>query len=383
MPRDLDIILYGATGFTGRQTVKYFQQHAPPGLKWAIAGRNRPRLEALDAKVEILIAEASDQPAIDSLVARTRVLLTTAGPFALYGTGFVDACVRLQTHYADITGETHWVRKLIDRYHEKAQAEGTRIIPCCGFDSVPSDLGAMLIAQALGPETREIKAFFKMRGGLNGGTFASMMNMYESNANETMSDPFLLSPEITRAPSDLEQDPAKETFDTDIKSWTSPFLMSKINTRVVRRSCQILGQDFAYQEYTKFDGSLAGPVALIVTAGGSLIGRAMEHQGMRRFLRTISPAPGEGPSQRTMNNGWFRCELFGKAPNGRTAQGVVAAQGDPGNRVTVKCLCESALALAQDKLPERAGILTPATGLGEALITRLRSRGMTLTASAS
>lgn len=381
MPRDLDIILYGATGFTGRQTVKYFQQHAPPGLKWAIAGRNRSRLEALNANVEILTADASDQQAIDALVARTRVLLTTAGPFALYGTGFVDACIRFQTHYLDITGETHWVRELIDRYHEKAQAEGTRIIPCCGFDSVPSDLGALLIAQALGPETREIKAFFKMRGGLNGGTFASMMNMYETHANAAMSDPFLLSPGITRAPRDIERDPTREVYDTDIKSWTSPFLMSQINTRVVRRTCQILGQDFAYQEYTKFDGAMAGPAALIVTAGGSLFGHAMEYQGMRRFLRTVSPAPGEGPSQRTMDNGWFRCDLFGKASNGRTAQGVVADQGDPGNRVTVKCLCESALALAQDKLPERAGILTPSTGLGEALITRLRSRGMTLSVS--
>ncbi len=380
MPRDLDIILYGATGFTGRQTVKYFQQHAPANLRWAIAGRNRSRLESLNANVEILTAEASNQQEIDALVARTRVLLTTAGPFALYGTGFVDACVRLKTHYVDITGETHWVRKLIDRYHEKAQAEGTRIIPCCGFDSVPSDLGAMLIAEALGPETSEIKAFFKMRGGLNGGTFASMMYMYESNANQAMSDPFLLSPNITRAPRDLEQDPTKEAYDTDIKSWTSPFLMSKINTRVVRRSCQILGQDFAYQEYTKFDGR---PLALLASAGGKLVGRAMEFQGMRRFLRTISPAPGEGPSQHTMDHGWFRCELWGKAKNGRTAQGIVADQGDPGNRVTVKCLCESALALAQDKLPARAGILTPASGLGEALITRLRSRGMTLTASAS
>jgi short subunit dehydrogenase-like uncharacterized protein len=343
MPRDFDIILNGATGFTGRQTVKYFKAHAPADLKWAIAGRNQSRLEALNANVPILLADASDQQAIDEIVARTRVLLNTAGPFALYGTGFVDACVRFQTHYADITGETHWVRKLIDRYHEKAQAEGTRIIPCCGFDSVPSDLGAMVIAQILGPETREVKAFFKMKGGLNGGTLASMMNMYESGADKTMNDPFLLSPTITRKPIDLEQDPTKESYDTDLKTWTAPFLMSKINTRVVRRSSALRGEDFAYQEYTKFDGTLAGPLSLIVSAGGALAGHAMEYQGMRRFLRTISPAAGEGPSQHTMDNGWFRCEFFGRA-NTRTAQAVVSDQGDPGNRVTVKCLCESALA---------------------------------------
>jgi short subunit dehydrogenase-like uncharacterized protein len=378
MSRDFDVVLYGATGFTGRQTVAYFASHAPSGLRWAIAGRSQVRLNALGAKVPVLTADASDQQAIDAIVSRTRVLLSTAGPFALYGTGFVDACVRLRTHYVDITGETHWVRMLIDRYHEKAYAEGTRIIPCCGFDSVPSDLGAMLIAEALGPETREVKAFFKMRGGLNGGTLASMMNMYESGADKTMNDLFLLSPGVTRAPRDLELDPSKETYDTDVKSWTAPFLMSKINTRVVRRSCELLGLDFAYQEYTKFDGAFAGPVALITTAGSSLFGHAMEYPGMRRALRTISPAPGEGPSTHTMDHGWFRCELFGRASNGRTAQAVVADQGDPGNRVTVKCLCESALALALDQLPDRAGVLTPSTGLGAALVTRLRARGMEL-----
>jgi short subunit dehydrogenase-like uncharacterized protein len=378
MPRDFDIVLYGATGFTGRQTVAYFQQHAPSTLKWAIAGRNQSRLDALNADVPILTAESSDQPAIDSIVARTRVLLSTAGPFAIYGTGIVDACVRFQTHYADITGETHWVRMLIDRYHEKASADGTRIVPCCGFDSVPSDLGAMLIAQTLGPETREVKAFFKMRGGLNGGTLASMLNMYESGADKTMNDPFLLSPGVSRTPGDLEIDPSKEAYDTDAKAWTAPFLMSKINTRVVRRSCAIEGRDFAYQEYTKIDGTLAGPLALAMAAGGSLFGHAMESPTMRRFLRTISPAPGEGPSQHTMDTGWFRCEFFGKASNGRTAQCTVSDQGDPGNRVTVKCLSESALALALDDLPTRAGVLTPSTAIGETLVTRLQARGMTL-----
>lgn len=376
MPRDFDVILYGATGFTGRQTVAYFAQHAPAGLKWAIAGRNRAKLESLNAQVPLLAADAADQPGIDALVARTRVLLSTAGPFALYGTGIVDACVRLGTHYVDITGETAWVRTLIDRYHEKAAAEGTRIIPCCGFDAVPSDLGAMLIVKALGPDTREIKAFFKMRGGLNGGTLASMMNMYESHADQTMNDPFLLSPSAARPARDLELDPSKETYDTDAQSWVTPFLMSKINTRVVRRSCALLGLDFAYQEYMKFSGSFAGPLALVTAAGGSLFGHAMEYPTMRRVLRSVSPAPGEGPSQHTMDNGWFRCELIGEASNGRTASGVISDQGDPGNRVTVKCVCESALALALDPLPERAGVLTPSTGIGDALVTRLRARGM-------
>jgi short subunit dehydrogenase-like uncharacterized protein len=373
MARDLDVILYGATGFTGRQTVAYFAKHAPADLRWAIAGRNREKLAVLN--FPMLVADSSDQPAVDAIVARTRVLLNTAGPFALYGIKIVDSCVRFGTHYVDITGETPWARMLIDRYHEKASAEGTRIIPFCGFDSIPSDLGAMLISRALGPETQEVKAFFQMKGGLNGGTLASALNMIESGADKTAADLFLLSPSITRAPSDLERDPAKAIYDPDLKTWTAPFLMSGINTRVVRRSCELRGVDFAYQEYTKVDTRFAASAMAKI---GALLGRSMHSATVRSLLRKISPSPGDGPSQKTMDTGWFRCELFGKTSDGRTAQGLITDQGDPGNRVTVKCLCESALALALDDLPNRAGVLTPSTGIGEALITRLRAKGMTL-----
>ncbi len=375
MPRDLDVLLYGATGFTGRQTVAYFAKHAPSNLRWAIAGRNREKLEALHSEKPVLVADSSDQPAIDKIVESATVLLNTAGPFALYGANIVDACVRFGTHYVDITGETPWARMLIDRYHQKASAEGTRIIPFCGFDSIPSDLGAMLISQALGPKTHEVKAFFQMKGGLNGGTLASALNMVESGADKIAADLFLLSPSTTRTPSDLERDPVKAIYDTHLKTWTAPFLMSGINTRVVRRSCEIRGIDFAYQEYTKVDSHFA---AAAIAKIGLLLGRSMHSAIVRGLLQKISPSPGEGPSQKTMDTGWFRCELFGKTSDGRTAQGIISDQGDPGNRVTVKCLCESALALALDELPDRAGVLTPSTGIGEALITRLRAKGMTL-----
>jgi short subunit dehydrogenase-like uncharacterized protein len=378
MPRDFDIVLYGATGFTGRQTVAYFRKHAPAGLRWAIAGRNKGKLEALNAEVPVLVAGSKDQSEIDAVVSRTRVLLNTAGPFALYGTGFVDACVRLNTHYVDITGETPWARMLIDRYHEKAAAEGTRIIPFCGFDSIPSDLGAMLISQTLGPETSEVKACFQMRAGLNGGTLASAMNMYETGADKSVGDPFLLSPSVTRPPRELERDPTRSFYDPDFKASVAPFVMSRINTRVVRRSCAIFGGDFAYQEYMK----LGDPASAFVAASlGSIFEASMHYAPVRNFVRSVAPNPGEGPSEQTMDTGWFRCELFGKTTGGRTAQGMISDQGDPGNRVTVKCLCESAMALALDQLPDRAGVLTPSTGIGDALVTRLRARGMTLTAA--
>jgi short subunit dehydrogenase-like uncharacterized protein len=376
MPRDFDVILYGATGFTGRQTVAYFAEHAPSGLRWAIAGRNQAKLEALHSPAPILVADSSDQSAIDAIVAHTRVLLTTAGPFALYGNALVDACVRFGTHYADITGETAWVRTLIDRYHRKAAAEGTRIIPFCGFDSIPSDLGAMLISQALGPQTSEVKAFFQMRGGLNGGTLASAVNMYESGSYKAAADLFLLSPATVRAPRDMERDPVKAIYDADVYAWTAPFVMGSINTRVVRRSCEILGVDFAYQEYTKASGHFA---ASMLAGGGAFFQNLLRSSTMRALLQKISPAPGKGPSVETMDHGWFRCTLVGKSSDGRTAQGVISGQGDPGNRITVKCLCESALALALDELPPRAGILTPSTGIGEVLVDRLRARGIKIT----
>jgi short subunit dehydrogenase-like uncharacterized protein len=289
--------------------------------------------------------------------------------------------VRLRTHYCDITGETPWVRELIDRYQDQATAGGTRLIPSCGFNSIPSDLGVMLIAGVLGPQTATVKAFFQMSGGLNGGTLASALNMAETGADKRMRDPFLLSPLLKRPLNDIEHDPTSGAFDGDADSWVAPFVMSAINTRVVRRSCQILGIDFAYQEYLKMQGSMAAPLAMSVEAGSALFGAGLGFPAFRQLLRAVAPAPGSGPSEKTMDNGWLRCELVGRASAGRTARALVADKGDPGNRVTVKCLCESALALALDKLPDRYGFLTPSTGLGDALVKRLRRRGMELSVS--
>src|SRR5271154_1145195 len=175
--RKYDITLYGASGFTGKQTVEYCRQFAPAGLRWAIAGRNRSKLEAVNtAGVDILVADSQDDAALDRLAAQSRVVATTAGPFSLYGTKLVEACVRHRTHYCDITGETPWIRGLIDRHHAQAMSDGTKIIPCCGFDSIPSDFGAWLtsrhIRDTLHSECSKVSASFRMGGGINGGTLA-------------------------------------------------------------------------------------------------------------------------------------------------------------------------------------------------------------------
>src|SRR5437016_5279697 len=254
--RKYDVVLYGASGFTGKQTVQYFAAHAHPAqVKWAIAGRNREALEAAKSQAgrqasaaDILIADTQDQDALDKIVSQTRVLLSTAGPFALYGTKVVDACVRFGTHYVDITGETPWVKDLIDGYHEKAASTGTRIIPCCGFDSIPSDLGAYVMARHaqknLGASCKEVKGYFQSAGGVNGGTLATGFNLYESVQAARTRDPFLLNPTGKHSAEEikLNLDVQKAQFDADVNAWTAPFIMAVTNARIVRRSAALFDQ---------------------------------------------------------------------------------------------------------------------------------------------
>ncbi len=402
--REYDVVLYGASGFTGRQTVQYFAKHVNPDqVRWAIAGRNRQKLEAVRAQigpiaanVDVLEADSQDQAAVDAMVARTRVMLNTAGPFALYGDAIVNACVRLKTHYVDITGETPWVKNLMVRYHNQAASDGTRIIPFCGFDSVPSDLGTYLVVRhiqkELGVLCSTVKAYFQLYGGFNGGTLASGLNLQDSGQLALARDPFLLNPLREHSKQEMERnrDPEEPQYDQDLGAWVAPFFMGPVNTRVVRRSSALheqwqeaYGLDFSYQEYLKFDEPFAWIKAVGVTAGMALFAGALQQLPIRSLLAPILPQPGSGPSEKVMNEGWFRCELLGIAVDSRKVHGLIGDQGDPGNRATVKFLCESALSLAlnQEALPggpKRGGILTPATGLGDVLADRLRNAGMTI-----
>lgn len=401
--RSYDVVLYGASGFVGKQTVQYFARYTTSeSVRWAIAGRNRQKLEAVRDQIgvtaDVLVADSQDQQAIDAIVSQTRVVLSTAGPFALYGNALVDACVRFKTHYVDITGETPWVRTLIDRYHAQAALDGTRIIPCCGFDSVPSDLGTYLIVrhiqQALHLPCQQVSAYFQATGGFNGGTLASAFNLYDAQGLKQMSEPFLLNPSSNQSQSQIERnrDPQMPSFDPDLNTWTAPFFMAPVNTRIVRRSCALFEKwqelygaaDFAYQEYLKLDEPLAALKAVGLTTGFALLMGALQQSALRSLIQPILPQPGDGPSEQTMNEGWFSCELVGTASDGRKVRGMIRDQGDPGNRATVKFVCESALSLAlqSGELPgglSRGGVLTPATGLGTVLAERLRRAGMTIT----
>jgi short subunit dehydrogenase-like uncharacterized protein len=405
--RPFDVVLYGATGFVGRQTVAYFAQHAG-GLKWALAGRSREKLLAVRtacgpgaAQAAILVADAADDSALGLLAGEARVVLSSAGPFALYGSALVAACVAHGTHYVDITGETPWVRGLIDRHHAAAAKSATRIIPCCGFDSVPSDLGAWRVAQALwrghGEACVAIKACFSIRGGVNGGTLASLFNALDSGQAALMDDPFLLNPEAPAgADPALHADPVGARRDADFDAWVGPFFMGPINTRVVRRSAALLDErgvdtpyapGFHYQEYLRHGrGALAALAAASMSIGMAAGQEVMRLATLRRAAKALGPAPGDGPSEAAMDGGSFRCELIGRGDQGTVVRGRVAGRGDPGNRATTIFVCEAALALAMNQaaLPggaRRGGVLTPASGLGDVLAARLVAAGMELTPS--
>jgi short subunit dehydrogenase-like uncharacterized protein len=386
--RKYDIVLYGASGFTGRQTVEYCRQFAPAGLRWAIAGRNRAKLDSVNAAgVDVLVADAQDDEALGKLAKQASVVATTAGPFGLYGTKLVDACVRNRTHYCDITGETPWVRGLIDRHHAQAQQDGTRIVPSCGFDSIPSDFGAWLMArhvrEGLLSECVSVSAYFRLGGGLNGGTLASYFNLIETGQIAMARDPYLLDPDPaahTAEERSRNADPSGMRYDPELQAWVTPFLMGSVNTRVVRRTQALQGTRFDYQEYSKFNRASR---ARMVVLGGKVFDSLSGSRLGRRIIQRFLPPPGEGPSQEVMNKGFFKCELIALTKSGARVRGAMKGQGDAGNRITVKCLCESAFVLAlmaavtSDCREGGGGVLTPVTGLGEQLVGRLAGAGIT------
>ncbi len=397
MTRRYDIALQGATGFTGRQAARYLAAHAPAGVRIVLSGRNRAALERVAAslrprEVAVHVAEASDAAALAELAASARVVASTAGPFARYGSGLVAACVAAGTDYVDITGETPWVRGLIDRHHEDAARTGVRIVPCCGFDSVPSDLGVRMVADALrarGTSTASVTARFAMKGGLNGGTLASALALGERDRG-ALGDVLLLNPSNHRSEAERARSPDRTGVDrVECLGWMAPFVMAPVNTRVVRRSNALLedagegyGAAFRYEEGMAVPSWGAGQV---VRAGLAVFDGLLRTRVGRAIVQAVAPAPGQGPSEATMDGGWFRVRLLGVGEDGQRVMATVSERGDPGNRATVKMLCEAALLLAttpRDDLPggaARGGVLTPATALGLPYLARLRAAGMVWT----
>jgi short subunit dehydrogenase-like uncharacterized protein len=393
MSRTFDITVYGATGFTGRQLIKHLCLHAPAGTKLAVAGRNRAKLQAVIAQlprrdIGIAVADAADRERVHALCADTRVVANTAGPFALHGTAVVAGCALAGTHYVDITGETPWVRDLIDRFHAQAVATGAKIVPCCGYDSCPSDLGAWLVTQHLrrtyGEDTLQVEALQSLRGGgLNGGTAASAFALAESGRLAELADPFLLSPGFVPNARVREQsrDPGTAKWHARSQRFIAPFFMGPVNSRVVRRSAFLFaekghgyGRDFVYQEYWSTRSRLFAYGMAAANLAGHL---AAQRKWLVQAAARLAPKPGEGPSETAMDNASFKTVLYGEGEKGTRVCAEISGPGDAGNRVTIAFLGEAALALAAGETAcEGGGILTPAFALGAHLLGRVRGRGM-------
>ncbi len=392
--KEFDVVLYGASGFTGRQTAEYFQKHAPANLRFAIAGRNQAKLEAVHRELGLPPTVGVIAADITAMVARARIVLTTAGPYTLYGAGIVRACAEAGVHYVDITGETVFIRDMIDAHEDAARASGAVLLPLCGFDSVPADLGAYLAQKALRENhstgTRRADGYYTLDGGFNGGTFYSAMQMYKTGAYKRMRDPELLLPPDAQGVAPAG-DARFARYAPEVNSWVAPFIMAKINTRVVHRSAalaaaagQPYGDRFAYTESMRLGGAWNPVPALAVAAGMQSFEVLGPVAAIRGLLETFAPAPGEGPSAKTIERGVYQLEVVAVGENGDRVRVTIADERDPGNRATVQFACESALELARlasnspEELRKRigGGFRTPATAIGDALVARLIAGGV-------
>ena len=392
--REHDVVLFGATSFVGRLTARYLQEAAPPGARIALAGRSESRLAELRASLgldwPLLVADTGDPGSLERLAGATRVLATTVGPYRRYGIPVVEACARAGTHYADLTGEVVFIRESIDRFHEQARESGARIVHSCGFDSVPSDLGVMLLHEAAGAELEDVVLVVRaMRGGASGGTLASIKLMLEDRKRDAslarlIDDPYALSPDRGAEP-DLgsERDLLGVERDELAGGWVGPFVMAQFNTRVVRRSNALLGWAYGrklrYREVMGFGGPLAPALAAGTAAGMGALLVGLQLGPTAALLDRVLPSPGEGPGERARERGHFSIETHARTAEGERWVCRIAAQGDPGYKATAVMFGESALALAFDgeRLPDASGVLTPATALGAPLVERLRAAGHT------
>ena len=394
--KEFDIVVYGATGFTGTLVADYLLERygCDRDLRWAIAGRSRNKLEALReqlgdsaASLEVLVADSADEAALADLVRRTRVVITTVGPYALYGSALVAACVEAGTHYCDLAGEVQWIRRMIDRHHERAGQTGARIVHCCGFDSIPMDMGVLFLQdecrRRFDASCESIALFVKAtRGSASGGTLASMINIIREARRDRevariLANPYALNPAGEREGPD-GRDQQKVAFDEEAGCWTAPFVMAGVNTRVVRRSHALAGypygQEFRYREAVMTGKGPAGWVkgSMMTLALGALV-LGISFLPTRRLLQKFFlPSPGEGPGPDARKAGFFNLMQVGTLPDGSTIRTRITGDRDPGYGSTSKMLAESAVCLAKDELDSPGGVLTPSAAMGSALLKRLR-----------
>lgn len=393
------LVVYGATSFVGQLLTRYLVQTygVNQQLKWAIAGRSASKLNELKqnlgsgaSQLATIIADAQDESALKTMCQQTKVVVSTVGPYALYGSSLVKVCATLGTDYCDLTGEPQWIARMIEQYESAAQASGARIVHCCGFDSIPSDLGTFYLQQQaqqrLGQTCSQVKFRVKaIRGGFSGGTVASMMELFSEisknpSLRKVMANPYALCP-----PSN-QQKPKQPNlqfaqYDKDAEAWSAPFVMAGMNTKVVHRSNALsnyaYGTQFVYDEtMLTGKGLIAGAVAVGASVGLAGFVAAAVIPPTRRILQKIVPQAGEGPTPKQQEQGFYDIRLIGLTDNGQRLTAKVTGDRDPGYGSTAKMLGEAAVCLATDisKNDKTGGFWTPSTALGQRLIDRLQAK---------
>lgn len=407
--REFDIVLYGATGFVGKLTAEYLAEVGGPA-RIALAGRSTDKLravrDALPAAAQdwaLITADASSPATLDEMARRTEVVVTTVGPYTKYGLPLVAACAAAGTNYADLTGETMFIRDSIDLYHKQAADNGARIVHSCGFDSIPSDLTTYALYKRaaedgtgeLGETNLVLRTF---AGGVSGGTVASMLEVMATSSSDpaarsAMTDPYTLTTDRGAEPelghqSDTPWRRGREIAPELDGIWTAAFAMAAPNSRIVRRSNALLdwsyGRTFRYAENMSVGSSVAAPVAAALGTAASAatlaLGSRYFNKVPRALVDRIMPKPGTGPSEKVRENGHYRVETYTYTTKGARYRTVMAQRGDPGYKATSVLLGECGLALAFDgeELSDLRGVLTPAAALGDSLLARLPAAGVTL-----
>jgi short subunit dehydrogenase-like uncharacterized protein len=407
--RELDIVLYGATGFVGKLTAQYLAT-AGGGARIALAGRSLDKLAAVRDSLPVsarawplIAADAASPSSLNDMAARARVVVTTVGPYTKYGLPLVAACAAAGTDYADLTGESMFIRESIDVYHKQAVDTGARIVHSCGFDSIPSDLTVYALYKRVSEDgTGELgETNFVLRGmagGLSGGTVASMMEVMatasaDPEARRVMNDPYTLTTDRAGEPELGHQSDTPWRRGRDIAPelggvWTGAFAMGAPNARIVRRSNALLGwaygRKFRYAENMSLGSSFVAPVAAAMgtAANAAVLGLGSRYFNKlpRRLLERIAPKPGTGPSERARDKGYYRVETYTTTSSGVRYRATMAQRGDPGYKATSVLLGECGLALAfdRDRLSDLRGVLTPAACMGDALLARFPGAGVTL-----
>lgn len=393
-----DVVVFGATSFVGQILVQYltdnFNKADKESLNWAIAGRSQAKLNEVKTKIQqpdltTIIADAQDEAAIKAMCGQANVIISTVGPYALYGETLVKVCAETGTDYCDLTGEVQWIDRMLKKYETTAKTSGARIVHCSGFDSIPSDMGVYFTQReakkSLGEYCNNISMRVKAaKGGASGGTIASILNITE----EVMKDPALrkdlINPYLVCPKGHnykvRQFDTKKPTFDKNFNGWTAPFVMAGINTRIVFRSNALAGSpygtDFKYDEAMLvgkgFKGRLTA-TGIVAGLGAFFVGAALKPT--RWVLENyVLPKPGEGPTPKEQVEGYYDIRFLGKTPSGKEIRSKVIGQGDPGYGSTSQMLGQVGACLALDKellADKEGGFWTTSTLLGDRLIERL------------